>query len=127
MPHKLCQHPGCPDPPTGKGRCDRHRKPIERERSRRRRVATKGVYKTRMWLRRRLQVLSRDPICADGRVCGHNRLSTEVDHIVPLDLGGERYAMNNLRGTCSDCHQAKTAEENRKRRATVTREYATWS
>jgi 5-methylcytosine-specific restriction endonuclease McrA len=58
-----------------------------------------------MWLRRRLQVLSRDPICADGRVCGGNRLSTEVDHIVLLEDGGAPYAMDNLRGTCSDCHQ----------------------
>jgi 5-methylcytosine-specific restriction endonuclease McrA len=116
MPHKLCSTAGCPNPPTARGRCDFHRKAIERERSARRREATKGVYKTRMWARRRLQVLSRDPICADGRVCGHNRLSTEVDHIVPLDQGGERYAMSNLRGTCSDCHQAKTAEENRRRR-----------
>jgi 5-methylcytosine-specific restriction enzyme A len=115
MPTRLCQEPGCPNPPTGRGRCDAHRKPIERERSRRRREKTQGVYKTKMWLRRRLQVLSRDPICADRRVCGGNRLSTEVDHIVPLNLGGATYAMDNLRGTCTACHQSKTAEENRRR------------
>jgi 5-methylcytosine-specific restriction enzyme A len=112
---RLCAHPGCPNPPTGKGRCDQHRKPIERERSARRRKATSGVYKTKLWHHRRLQVLSRDPICADGRVCGHNRLSTEVDHVIPLEQGGAPYAMDNLRGTCTDCHQAKTAQENSQR------------
>jgi 5-methylcytosine-specific restriction protein A len=115
MPTRLCIVAGCPNALTGKGRCDEHRKPIERERSRRRREKTNGVYKTKMWLRRRLQVLSRDPICADGRVCGGNRLSTEVDHVIPLEQGGAPYAMDNLRGTCSDCHQAKTADENRER------------
>ncbi len=115
MPTRLCLEPRCPNPATGKGRCDAHRKPIERERSRRRRETTQGVYKTKMWLQRRRQVLSRDPICADGRVCEGNRLSTEVDHIIPLEQGGAPYAMNNLRGTCSACHQAKTAEENSER------------
>jgi 5-methylcytosine-specific restriction protein A len=115
MPSRLCSTAGCPNPPTGKGRCDECRKPIERERSRARREATKGVYKTKMWLRRRLQVLSRDPICADGRVCGGNRLSTEVDHIIPLELGGAPYAMDNLQGICLDCHQVKTAQENSQR------------
>jgi 5-methylcytosine-specific restriction endonuclease McrA len=116
MPTRLCSTAGCPNPPTGKGRCDVHRKPIERERSRVRREKTKGVYKTKLWLMRRRQVLSRDPICADGRVCGHNRLSIEVDHIIPLEQGGAPYRMDNLRGTCRDCHEAKTAQENRERR-----------
>ena len=70
MPTRLCLEPECPRPATAKGRCDQHRKPIERDRSRARREATKGVYKTRMWERRRQQVLARDPYCADGRLCG---------------------------------------------------------
>jgi 5-methylcytosine-specific restriction enzyme A len=112
MPTRLCLEPRCPNPATGKGRCDQHRKPIERERSRARREATKGVYKTRMWERRRIQVLTRDPFCADGRVCGGKAPSMEVDHVKPLAEGGERYAMANLRGTCTACHEAKTAAEN---------------
>jgi hypothetical protein len=68
MPSRLCQEPGCPNPPTGKGRCDFHRKPIERDRSARRREATRGTYKTRRWQLRRMQIFSRDPFCMDGRV-----------------------------------------------------------
>jgi 5-methylcytosine-specific restriction enzyme A len=115
VPTKLCSHSGCPNPPTGKGRCDVHRKPIERERSRRRRQATNGTYKTKMWQRRRMQVFSRDPFCMDGRVCGGKAPSMELDHQVPLDQGGAPYAMDNLRGTCADCHQLKTGEENCRR------------
>jgi 5-methylcytosine-specific restriction endonuclease McrA len=72
-----------------------------------------------MWLRLREQVLGRDWLCADGRVCDHTRLSEEVDHVIPLDQGGAPYAMENLRGTCRACHQAKTAEENRGRAARI--------
>ena len=38
-----CLEPRCPNPATARGRCDEHRKPIERERSRARRAATNGV------------------------------------------------------------------------------------
>ena len=63
-----------------------------------------------------MQVFSRDPFCADGRVCGGKYLSVEVDHVVPLTEGGAPYAMANLRGTCRACHEAKTAAENVGRR-----------
>jgi 5-methylcytosine-specific restriction enzyme A len=116
MPSKLCLEPGCPNPVTGRGRCNQHRKPIERERSRRRREATKGTYKTRRWKLRRMQVFTRDPFCADGRMCGGKAPSVEVDHLISLDQGGDPYAMSNLRGTCRACHEAKTAQENRGRR-----------
>lgn len=38
--------------------------------ARARREKTRGVYKTRRWQLRRMQVFSRDPFCMDGRVCG---------------------------------------------------------
>jgi 5-methylcytosine-specific restriction protein A len=115
MPIRLCLESGCPNPVTARGRCDDHRKPLERDRSRRRREATAGTYKTKRWQLRRKQVFERDPFCADGRVCEGKAPSVEVDHVVPLDQGGAPYAMDNLRGTCHACHEAKTAEENRGR------------
>jgi 5-methylcytosine-specific restriction endonuclease McrA len=78
----------------------------------------RGFYKTRRWQLRRMQVFTRDPFCADGRMCEGKAPSVEVDHIIPLEQGGAPYAMDNLRGSCSDCHQAKTAEENRNRQRT---------
>jgi 5-methylcytosine-specific restriction enzyme A len=115
MPVRLCLEPRCPNPAGGKGRCDEHRKPIERERSRRRREATNGVYKRKRWEMARKAILSRDPIC---RVCD-KALSTEVDHITPREDGGADYDPTNLRGICSPCHWAKTASENATRRRAV--------
>ena len=107
-PIRLCLEPRCPREATGKGRCDEHRKPIERERSRARRAATNGVYKRKKWELTRRAVLARDPIC---KVCDA-ALSTEVDHIVPLAQGGEPYRLDGLQGICSPCHWRKTGAEN---------------
>jgi 5-methylcytosine-specific restriction protein A len=107
-PIRLCLERGCPRPATARGRCDEHRKRIERERSRARRAATNGVYKRRKWELTRRAVLARDPIC---KVCD-NALSTEVDHIVPLAEGGDPYDPAGLQGICSPCHWEKTAREN---------------
>lgn len=99
-PIRLCIESRCPNEATGRGRCDFHRKALERERSRRRREATKGTYKKKLWLTRRRQVLSEEPICT---LCGE-RLSEEVDHVVPLSRGGAHYERDNLRGVCRGCH-----------------------
>jgi 5-methylcytosine-specific restriction protein A len=108
VPTRLCLEPRCPNPATGKGRCDEHRKAIERERSRRRRETTNGVYKRKRWEIARRAVLARDPIC---RVCD-KALSTEVDHVTPLTEGGDPYRLEGLQGICSPCHWRKTGAEN---------------
>ena len=35
----------------------------------------------------------------------------EVDHRVPLRLGGDPYCLSNLQALCRDCHLTKTARE----------------
>lgn len=40
----------------------------------------------------------------------------EVDHVVPLDRGGDPWDMANLQTLCRGCHIAKTAAENRRPR-----------
>ncbi|AQA23715.1 HNH endonuclease family protein [Rhodococcus sp. MTM3W5.2] len=62
-------------------------------------------------------MLDEQPFCA---VLGCQRASVEVDHIVPLAAGGDRYDRTNLRGICVPHHREKTAQEaaeGRKRRA----------
>ncbi len=113
MPTRICIEPRCPNPARpGKGRCLTHYREYERARSARRRETTKGIFKTKRWALRRKQVFERDPFCADGRVCGGKKPSVEVDHVVPLDQGGDPYRLDGLQGICRDCHEAKTAEEN---------------
>jgi 5-methylcytosine-specific restriction endonuclease McrA len=116
MPTRLCIEPRCPNPAGKRGRCDEHRKQLERERSRRRREATQGVYKTRTWQMRRKQAIERQPLCpgpGDGTPCPHNAIVEEVDHVIPLHEAPElAYAQSNLVARCSECHWVKTAREN---------------
>jgi hypothetical protein len=93
MPRSPCLEAGCPNFATARGRCDEHRRELERERSRRRR-AERGprVYGTKKWQMTRMRKLAQDPIC---EAC-ETELAAEVDHIVPLDPGGDPYAFENL-------------------------------
>jgi len=122
---RLCSEAYCPNlaHPRGRGKCLEHRREYERERSARRRQKAKdplgrSVYRTKIWLMRRMQAFDRDPICAwrfeDGTRC--QRLGEELDHIVPLDAGGDAYASENLQLLCAEHHRLKTAEENRNAR-----------
>lgn len=115
-PTRPCLEPRCPNPATPGGRCDFHLKQRELERSRRQRADPERgkrvkLYHSKKWLMTRKAVLARDPICTDGTVCGGKRLSSEVDHIVPLSQGGAEYDLANLRGICSGCHALKSGRE----------------
>jgi 5-methylcytosine-specific restriction endonuclease McrA len=92
----------------GKARCVDHYREYERQRSARRCATTNSIFKTKRWAMARKAVLARDPIC---KVCD-NAISTQVDHIVPLEDGGDPYRLEGLQGICDRCHWAKTAREN---------------
>jgi len=53
------------------------------------------------------QVKREEPICRRCR----REPSAEVDHIIPLSLGGERLDRANLQPLCKTCHSRKTATE----------------
>jgi 5-methylcytosine-specific restriction endonuclease McrA len=111
MPHRPCTEPRCPNfARPGKSKCDEHQRAYERERSRRRREATKGVYKKNRYLMARRKVLLEPCQCSGCASCAKAldqkcvRLSAEADHIVPLSEGGDSFALSNLRGLCKPCH-----------------------
>jgi 5-methylcytosine-specific restriction protein A len=59
--------------------------------------------------------LARDPFC---EVCwgkGKMTEAVEVDHITPLEQGGEPFDDDNLQSICKRCHGAKTGAENSER------------
>ena len=64
----------------------------------------------RQWSKVRLQVLARD-----GWKCTRCQKSgrLEVDHVKPLERGGELYDLGNLQSLCRSCHIAKSADEKR--------------
>ena len=70
----------------------------------------KALYGSKPWRFVRAEVLRRDGWTC--RAC-KRRTATEVDHVVPLHLGGAALDPNNLQAICRGCHAAKTASENR--------------
>ena len=67
------------------------------------------------WERVRKLVLERDrwECRIRGPKCVHShdgdRCATESDHIVPVDAGGRRLDMNNLRAACKPCNAGRAA------------------
>lgn len=71
----------------------------------------------RPWKRKRAQVLERDGyLCVECAKVGKVTMASDVDHIVPLHLGGADTVLN-MQSLCKECHQVKTAEEERMRRS----------
>ena len=63
------------------------------------------------WQRLRESILTNQPLC---EVCLKQGITTgaqQVDHIVPLSLGGTNDPIN-LQSICSQCHWNKTGREN---------------
>jgi 5-methylcytosine-specific restriction endonuclease McrA len=72
------------------------------------------------WELKRMKVFARDDNAC--RSCG-SKESLEVDHIIPVALGGYE-DLDNLQTLCYDCHKKKTVQDNEKvRRVKKTRKY----
>jgi 5-methylcytosine-specific restriction endonuclease McrA len=65
------------------------------------------VWRAYSWQRTARQVIRRDK--ATCRLCGNDRCMIEVDHIVPVSLGGSG-DIDNLRAVCSSCHKLETVK-----------------
>ena len=103
MPIKLCS--GCRKP-TRSGKCDDCRRKYERDRSRRRRDRSGGIYQNRRYQVARRNQLFQHPLCQfqtpEGE-CG--QLATQVHHIHHPEHGGDLYAATNLRSLCTYHHR----------------------
>ena len=98
-----CRWPGCPAV-TRERYCPAHtRAHRQRYEAGPARRKAKRLY-GESWPVLRRQVLGRQPLCACGRP------TTQVDHIIPLRLGGQT-TEDNLRAMCMPCHSRKTAGE----------------
>ena len=66
------------------------------------------------WLKKRQEILERD----GGKcvVCGSSDW-VQVDHKIPVSLGGAEFENENLEVLCRACHIAKTRKEFLKRQA----------
>lgn len=102
MPTKLCLHPRCPNPQTYRGRCSSHARAREAETHPR-----KTVYNSARWKYLRHMVLFEHPICQHCE----NALAVDVDHITPIEQGGQPYERANVQALCKQCHGRKTKRE----------------
>lgn len=97
---QVCGHPRCPDPPTYRGRCQRHARQRERATHRNR-----SIYNSKRWKMLRRRRLFLDPLCSCGEI------ATDVDHITPIEEGGEPFGLENTQSLCKSCHSVKTRRE----------------
>ena len=72
-------------------------------------------YGTTEWKRTRERYINAHPLCEHCESRGLIVPGNEVDHIIEIEDGGEKFAENNLQTLCHRCHRRKTAEEKRKR------------
>jgi 5-methylcytosine-specific restriction protein A len=109
----ICTYPGCNTLIRNtEHRCDRHPYPQHpRRKDTRPSSTTRGYDDT--WRYTRRNYLARNPVCELQIRCNGD-LATEVDHITPLAVGGERLDPANLQALCGPCHRWKTAKYDRR-------------
>ena len=68
-------------------------------------------YDRAVWKRLRKRILAANPLCVYCKREGVNEKATDVDHIVPLSMGGRRFDPANLQPLCSRCNSIKAVGE----------------
>tara|TARA_R100001244_G_scaffold132156_2_gene107339 strand:+ start:2188 stop:2511 length:324 start_codon:yes stop_codon:yes gene_type:complete len=68
-------------------------------------------YNTKKWRSLRNYYIQMNPLCKECDRHGILTPGKEVDHIIPLRLGGDPYRMNNLQSLCRSCHARKSGRE----------------
>ncbi|WP_112834704.1 MULTISPECIES: HNH endonuclease [unclassified Rhizobium] len=72
-------------------------------------------YNTSTWQKLRLAKLAADPMCEPCRVRGNATLANAVDHMTPVNAGGDPFPpLDGLMSMCERCHNEKTAANDRK-------------
>ncbi len=100
-----CSQRGCGSL-VEEGYCDDHKSPGPVVAEKQRQYFKNRFYDTESWRNKRDYYLEKNPLCNN---CGD--AATEVDHIVPLRQGGDKWDDGNLQSLCKPCHGKKTAEE----------------
>lgn len=100
MPVKLCTVPRCGLVAAYKGRCRTHARAYNRQSH-----PNKRVYNSTKWKRTRERQLFDHPLCQCGAI------ATDVDHVTPIEAGGDVWAWSNLQSLCQICHGRKTRDE----------------
>lgn len=102
---KYCSFQGCTELVVGKSRCPEHSGWKTSPRT-----ASSGRTNTAHWKQQRAKALQRDNHQCQIRGPRCTVTATQVDHILPVHLGGTD-DLSNLASVCKPDHDAKTARE----------------
>jgi len=83
----------------------KERKPFERENS------NSSFYNSRKWRKARKAYLDANPLCVNCQAIDVVCVANVVDHIVPINKGGEKFDESNFQSLCSSCHNRKSATD----------------
>lgn len=108
-----CLQPGCPTLVRNAIRCATHQqqwatKHDAADRIRRGSARDRGYDGT--WERVRRMKLRANPLCERCGAEGITRTADLVHHVVPLNDGGARLDMANLKSVCTPCHALEHVE-----------------
>lgn len=101
MPRGICAAAGCPDPPTYRGRCQRHARQNERQINR----AGKSIYNTKRWRLTRRKKLALNPICEWD---GCTQLAEDVHHRHGVEA--DPWSLDGLEALCHSHHSRLTRQ-----------------
>lgn len=82
----------------------------KREAHGRRKNDNKKLYDSKRWRDLRGAWIQNNPLCVQ---CGEDATGRRgvVDHIKPVNEGGERFSYTNLQTLCNKCHNIKSGTE----------------
>jgi len=72
-----------------------------------------AFYKTYKWRKTSEQFRKVNPLCVQCKEEGRTRKADVVDHIKPIQEGGEHFEQSNLQSLCHKHHNKKTAKDYR--------------
>lgn len=77
------------------------------------RPARHELYNTTRWRKLRELKMSLSPLCEQCEREGRITAGELVDHIIPIEDGGAKFALENLQTLCRACHNRKHSDSNR--------------
>jgi len=72
-------------------------------------------YNSKRWRSLRNYYISMFPLCELCEKSGFITPGEDVDHKIPMRLGGQWTSIENLQTLCKPCHNRKTARESKKK------------
>ena len=68
-------------------------------------------YNSKSWKTLRIIKLQHNPLCEHCLEKGLTEPAIFIDHIIPINKGGDRLSLNNLQSLCTTCNARKTAKD----------------